>query len=990
MLVLVALGGEARAQKDSSWKKLTIRQKIGQTMIMLPDRPLELKLGGGALSAYFRKYPVGGYFMGWKLWTGIKPENKLEHIKKSCVEYQRNSELPLLFQEDYESGINIPGMTSFPNEMSLGAANSPELAYAYGAAVSKECQSVGVKWVLHPVADLNMNPLNPIMNVRSIGDDPDRAIRLLSQQIRGLQDNGVAATIKHFPGDGVDSRDQHLLTSCNSLPLAVWKQKHGKVFQALIDSGVACIMPGHITLPSYQTEKINGFYPPATLSKELLTGLLKGEMGFKGVVVSDALTMGGFGGYFPTRLEGEIQSFAAGVDILLWPSYEFMDTLEARINRGEISMARLDDAVQRVWALKERFGILDRHRPLLATLTAADKKQAEEAATAICDAAVTLVRDRTQALPLRLATDKKILVVGVAPVGRKGGDDQLEGIKHFAEALRQRGFDVDFRHNILYETQGWTDNAPARYDRIIFVVARSPHAPFGPLQLWDDEAQSVWAANALPKEKSIVISLGSPYLVNEYFQRVNTCINAYSNTPVMHQAVIRALLGEIKMKGVSPVELGSYDSPGSGYGRSDGFAHDTLAQVRECRPRNGLPNVFEKLKAGKPVMIAYLGGSITQAGNGYREQSTAWLQKQYPAVRISAINAGVGGTRSDLGCFRLQRQVLDLHPDLVFVEFAVNDKDTDPATIREAMEGIVRQIWKNDARTDICFVYTMTADMQSVLSEGRLPAAARAMEDVAERYHIPSVDMCLSIVALASEGRLVFKGRPEEYPDKMVFSPDNVHPYPSTGQRLYTEALARSLGQMSTMLPVGSGPPDKGAVLAHDRYAPMPHDMGTPMTADRLEEVQMIPADRLTKTGQWTVVTPGKEKAGSMSPEPFPVLLSTDHPGSSLIIKFTGTMVGLYDVIGPDGGTWDVILDGRPYQSITRFDAFATYWRPHYVLLTDLAPGLHTVEFRLSANAPDKRALLKDNASDWDADPGRYKESAGYAGFLLLAGKLEP
>ena len=311
LLVLVALGGKATAQtdrrtfvpKDSSWKKLTIRQKIGQTMIMLPDRPLELKLGGGSLTAYFKKYPVGGYFMGWKLWTGIQPENKLEHIKKSCVEYQRNSELPLLFQEDYESGINIPGMTSFPNEMTLGAANSPTLAYAYGAAVSKECQSVGVKWVLHPVADLNMNPLNPIMNVRSIGDDPDQAIRLLSQQIRGLQDNGVAATIKHFPGDGVDSRDQHLLTSCNSLPFAVWKQKHGKVFQALIDSGVACIMPGHITLPSYQTEKINGFYPPATLSRELLTGLLKGEMGFKGVVVSDALTMGGFGGYFPTRLE---------------------------------------------------------------------------------------------------------------------------------------------------------------------------------------------------------------------------------------------------------------------------------------------------------------------------------------------------------------------------------------------------------------------------------------------------------------------------------------------------------------------------------------------------------------------------------------------------------------------------------------------------------------------------------------------------------------
>jgi len=172
-------------------------------------------------------------------------------------------------------------MTSFPNEMALGAANSPELAFEYGKSMANESRSVGVIWVLHPVADLNLNPFNPIINIRSISDDPDQAIKLLSQQIRGLQSNGVAATIKHFPGDGVDFRDQHLLTSCNSLPLEVWKQKHGKVFQALIYSGVACIMPGHITLPAYQKEKINGMNPPATLSKELLTGLLKEEMGFR-------------------------------------------------------------------------------------------------------------------------------------------------------------------------------------------------------------------------------------------------------------------------------------------------------------------------------------------------------------------------------------------------------------------------------------------------------------------------------------------------------------------------------------------------------------------------------------------------------------------------------------------------------------------------------------------------------------------------------------
>lgn len=543
------------ASKDSSWKNLTIRQKIGQTMLMLPQRKKELALGNGSLKGFFEKYPVSGFFMGWKLFDNVKPDDYYKHIRNACKEYQEASTLPLIFQQDYESGVDLQGMTSFPNEMSLGAANSPALAYDYGKAVAKEAQSVGVKWVLHPVADLNLNPFNPITNIRSITDNPDQAIRLLSQQIRGLQNNGVAATIKHFPGDGVDYRDQHLVTSCNSLPFNVWKEKHGRVFQALIDSGIACIMPGHITLPSYQKEKINGMYPPATLSKELLTGLLKGEMGFKGVIVSDAMVMGGFSGWYESSLESEIESFKAGVDILLWPSYAFMDTLEVRIKRGIIPMSRLDDAVQRVWAMKERFGLLHSDKNLIRDLTPTEKEEGNKTAKDICEKAITLIRDRNKALPLNPDKDRKILVVGVTPVSRKGGDKNLKELEDFAEQLNSKGFLVGFRHDILYETQGWTDDSPQKYDRIIIALARTTHAPFGPLQFFDDEAQTVWGVNSMPKEKIIVVNFGNPYNTNEYFERVNTCINAYSNTAIMHKAVISALLGEIKMTGQSPVDL---------------------------------------------------------------------------------------------------------------------------------------------------------------------------------------------------------------------------------------------------------------------------------------------------------------------------------------------------------------------------------------------------------------------------------------------------
>ena len=541
--------------KDTTWKQLSLREKIGQTMLMLPDREAELRLGNGSLQTFFERYPVTGFFMGWKLFTGIPDEDRVAFVRRSVEEYQAASGLPLLFQQDYESGVGLQGMTPFPKEMALGATNSPELAYKYGKSVALECRSLGINWVLHPVADININPLNPIVNTRSISDDPEKAIRLLSQQIKGLQDNDIAATIKHFPGDGVDYRDQHLMTTCNSLSKEAWEACHGKVFQELINKDVACIMPGHITLPWFQTEKIEGLYPPATLSKELLTDLLKEKMGFQGVIVSDAMTMAGFRGWYKTNLEGEIQSFLAGTDILLWPSYEYMDVVEQRILNGEIPMERLDDAVSRIWAMKERFGLLASDRQLIRPVTEQEKKEIQEASREITENSITLVRDTDQKLPLDPAKTHKILLVAVTPEARKGNDRDYKRLLNLRDEFIRYGFSVDFQRNILYEEQGWEDYSTEIYDMVIFLVPRSTHTPFGPLQLWDMESQSVWAANSMDKSKVIVISLGSPYIGNEYFERVKTYINTYSNDASTHEALLKTLTGKLPFKGVSPVNL---------------------------------------------------------------------------------------------------------------------------------------------------------------------------------------------------------------------------------------------------------------------------------------------------------------------------------------------------------------------------------------------------------------------------------------------------
>jgi beta-N-acetylhexosaminidase len=540
--------------KDTMWKSLSIREKIGQTMVMLPDRKAELKLGNGTLDGFFRNYPVGAFFMGYKLFDGVKSEDKTEHLRKAVVEYQQASRLPLIMQEDYETGLGLPGMTAFPREMSIGATNNEKMAYQYGEGVAMESRSVGVNWVLHPVCDLNLNPFNPIANTRSISDNPDKAIRLLKQQINGLQQNGVAATIKHFPGDGVDYRDQHLLTSSNSLSKADWDKTFGKVYSSLIQHGVACIMPGHISLPAYQKTKINGFYPPATLSHELLTDLLKGKLGFKGVIVSDALVMAGFRGYYKSNVESEIKSFEAGVDMMLWPSYEFMDSVEVRIKRGEIPISRLNDAVQRVWAMKERFGLLKRDRELIKSISADEISKFDKVAQDIADNAITLVRDSKKILPLNPAKKEKILMVGMAASCVRGNYPTQQIIK-LQKELIAKGFNVDFQSDILYERSFWSDELTDKYDKVIFVANRYFHYPPGPLQFWDNQAQTVWCINSTDKSKVIFVSLGSPYHTNEYFERVSTIINAYSCDDSTIRSVAKALSGELIMTGTSPVNL---------------------------------------------------------------------------------------------------------------------------------------------------------------------------------------------------------------------------------------------------------------------------------------------------------------------------------------------------------------------------------------------------------------------------------------------------
>ncbi|RKR79943.1 GDSL-like lipase/acylhydrolase family protein [Mucilaginibacter gracilis] len=396
---------------------------------------------------------------------------------------------------------------------------------------------------------------------------------------------------------------------------------------------------------------------------------------------------------------------------------------------------------------------------------------------------------------------------------------------------------------------------------------------------------------------------------------------------------------------------------------------DTLDNLQEFNARKGLPNFFAKVKSGKAVSIAYLGGSITAAQGGWREQSLKWFQDQYPQAEIKHINAGVGGTGSDLGVFRVKNDVINFHPDLVFVEFAVNDGGLAPERIYQTMEGIVRQVWRADAKTDICFVYTLSGNMVPTLQAGKLWPSMLAMEHVALFYDIPSVKFGPEVISLIKDNRLIFQGKPEENLGKIVFSVDNVHPLAQTGHKIYTEVLTRSLK------------------LIQNNTETFKHKLGKPYVADNWEEAQMISVKALTKTGDWQELTDADTVAKTFRSK-FPCLIKSDNGGAAIKVRFKGRMAGIYDIMGPGSGQYSVVSDGGAPQLYTRFDKYGTYYHSNYFCLPMMPQGEHEVEFRVSTRPQDKMAILR-KGNGIIGDLAKYNENSCYAGWLLLLGKLK-
>jgi len=394
-----------------------------------------------------------------------------------------------------------------------------------------------------------------------------------------------------------------------------------------------------------------------------------------------------------------------------------------------------------------------------------------------------------------------------------------------------------------------------------------------------------------------------------------------------------------------------------------------LRKAERFHARDGLGNVAAKLDADGEVRVAYIGGSIT-AANGWRPKVTRWLDERYPDSTIHEIHAAIGGTGSDLGVFRYEQDVLSHDPDLVFVEFAVNDGGAPPERIFRAMEGMVRKTWQKDPTIDICFVYTFRTGYEKDLDQGNCPRAASADEVIAEYYGIPTINMAMETAALARADKLVFKS--EETNDekgRIVFSRDGVHPL-DAGHEIYLDVISRAL---IDILPASR---------------PGEHELKAPFREDNWQQATLVPLAPSMLTGSWNKMdsTVGLAKRFGRR---MPQMWLGATPGDTIRFRFRGTMVGIYDLLGPNGGQVRYTIDGEEHGPRPRFDWYCTYHRLASLrMAADLEDAIHEVTVTIDSEQPD-RAIVTDRVKDEaNFDPKKFDGTNVWVGSIMMIGEL--
>ena len=554
-----------RAGRSNAWvaqtlKKMTLREKLGQMLMVSyfgAFHPAESPAYKEILHEVEENHVGGLIIMPARGPLGLR-RSQVYPTAVTLNDLQRRAKIPLLVGADFESGtrMRLEEGTSFPSAMAIAATGDPKLAYDAGKYTALEARAAGIHWIFAPDADLNDNPDNPIINIRSFGEDPKSVSAYVTQSIRGIEENGALATAKHFPGHGNVNVDSHL--SLATVPGSRDELESNELvpFRAAIQAKVSAIMPGHLAVPAFEPNPNT----PATLSRNILTGLLREKLKFTGLIVTDALDMGGVTS-IASPGEAAVRAVEAGVDVLLLPPVPdaAIAALENAVRSGRIPESRIDASVQRILAAKARLG-LNKNRLVDVAQLSQNFARPEFASRAqeIADRGVTLLRDRPHLLPLDSTQPLRVLLVALsADPDRCPGETIEPEIRPRVDSLAVLRADTQFSPVSTLRLP-----PPSSYDVAIAALFVRVADRKGNVAFPEDQRAFVNELLAAGKP-AVVAAFGSPYLISR-FPQATTWVAQFSTNDVSQRAVARAIFGQVPIGGKLPVTVPETAQRGDG------------------------------------------------------------------------------------------------------------------------------------------------------------------------------------------------------------------------------------------------------------------------------------------------------------------------------------------------------------------------------------------------------------------------------------------
>lgn len=533
---------------ENTYEEMTLEEKIGQLFC-----PIVFTTEEYQLQQLVETKHIGGV---------LYREGKGEEIQNSHRILQKYSKIPLLTASNLEAGGTGSAVegTYFGREMLVAATGKVERAYQLGRIACREGAAVGVNWAFAPVVDIDYEFRNPITNVRTFGSDPERVLTMGGAYLKAAKEENVAVSIKHFPGDGVDDRDQHLVTTVNRLSCEEWDVTYGKVYQSLIDQGALTVMAGHIAMPAYEIE-FGGMEShktiPATLSSNLLQKLLREKLGFNGLIITDATPMVGFCAAMerhlavPTAIENGCDIFLFNKDL-----DDDIRYMTEGYNKGILSESRLKEAVLRILATKAALKLHEKQQdgtlvPEKEALQVLRCEEHEHLAKECADEGITLVKDTQTLLPL---TPKKHRRVLLEMLGEFPSNDRVYGL--FEALLTGEGFEViryipeNFSHPL-----DTVEEFRSKYDLVIYIAnietaSNKTTSRINWYTLFGLGNNMPWFIEEVP---TMFLSVGNPYHLQDV-PMIKTFVNGYCNSDYVIRSMVEKILGKSSFRGISPVD----------------------------------------------------------------------------------------------------------------------------------------------------------------------------------------------------------------------------------------------------------------------------------------------------------------------------------------------------------------------------------------------------------------------------------------------------